>query len=280
MMRRRVAVVAMATTIVSQVLAQPAGRRADSPAASPIPETVNPQTYAPELVEAGRATFGAQCGFCHGRDATGGAGGSDLTRSELVARDVLGDRIGAVVRNGRVDAGMPAFAAIDQDALDGIVAFVHAQKTIAESLEGGRQGVSEDDLLSGDVTAGREFFEQWCTSCHSSSGDLAGVASRMPGLRLLQRMLYPRPGNFGPDAVRAQSRITLTTGDGETVSGVLEYQDEFSLALTDSSGRYRSFAAGKVEFEIDNPLAGHLDLLDRYTDEDMHDVITYLHTLR
>jgi cytochrome c oxidase cbb3-type subunit 3 len=279
MMRRTVAVFFMlsATSIVA--LAQPPGRRAESPAATPIPETLNPQTYSPELVAAGEATFGAQCGFCHGRDAAGGAGGADLTRSEIVARDVRGDLIGPVIRNGRLETGMPAFAAMAEDDVDAIVAFIHTQKTLAESLEGGRRGVSEEDLLTGDVAAGRRYFEAECSACHSASGDLEGIAGRMQGLRLLQRMLYPRPGNLD-GSVRGQTRVTVNTPEGDSYLGVLQYQDEFSIALTDAAGNYRSFSTRRVSFEIDNPLDGHLELLGRYTDEDMHDVITYLHTLR
>ncbi len=277
---RRVTLVLLVLAAVDSALAQPPGRRAESPAASSIPVTANPQSYAPALVEAGETTFAAQCGFCHGRNATGGAGGADLTRSELVARDVRGDLIGPVVRNGIAAAGMPAFAGIAGDDLDAIVAYIHDRKALAETLEGGRQGVSEEDLLSGDVAAGRRYFEAECSGCHSASGDLAGIAGRMQGLRLLQRMLYPRPGNLGPASVRGQTRVTVTTPDGEIHTGVLDYQDEFTLALIDANGRYRSFATRLISFAIDNPLDGHLELLGRYTDEDMHDVITYLHTLR
>ena len=109
-----------------------------SPAAQPIPATLTPQAYPSELIEAGRARFAADCGFCHGRDAAGGADGSDLTRSQLVAQDVRGDRIGEVVRLGRADAGMPAFATLTDNDLAAIVAYIHDQKTRAESLEGGR----------------------------------------------------------------------------------------------------------------------------------------------
>jgi cytochrome c oxidase cbb3-type subunit 3 len=117
--------------------AQP--RSEASPAAAPIPATVTPQTFAPELVETGRARFAADCGFCHGRDTAGGAGGSDLTRSQLVADDVAGDLIGEVVRVGRVDVGMPSFAAISDADLAAVVAYIHEQKTRAATLEGGRR---------------------------------------------------------------------------------------------------------------------------------------------
>jgi len=279
MIRCRPAVALLAAMSAPVALAQPPGGRAASPAARPIPETLAPQSYAAELVEAGRATFATQCGFCHGRDATGGSGGSDLTRSELVAADVRGDRIGEVVRTGRVDAGMPPFPALSGDELEGIVAYIHAQKTLAESAEGGRRAVDAADVQSGDVAAGRRYFEAECNGCHSADGDLAGIASRMQGLRLLQRMLYPGPGGFGRGG-GAGPTATVTTADGETYAGTVEYQDEFTIALTDRAGRYRSFPTRAVDFEVSNPLDAHIELLGRYTDEDIHDVVTYLHTLR
>src|SRR5207244_13465133 len=73
-----------------------------SPAAPPKPADVTPQAYPAEQVRAGAPIFAAQCGFCHGRDAMGGETGPDLTRAPLVAADVRGDKIGPVVRGGRV----------------------------------------------------------------------------------------------------------------------------------------------------------------------------------
>src|SRR5262245_3892411 len=109
------------------------------------PATRTPQTYAADVVRAGQALFVARCGFCHGRDAAGGESGPDLTRSTLVAEDVRGDKIGPLVRAGRSDRGMPAFALPDAD-LAAVVAFVHDQKTRAESQEGGRRSVDAADL--------------------------------------------------------------------------------------------------------------------------------------
>src|SRR5207244_1342283 len=79
------------------------GGQARSPASQPPPQTVTPQSYPAEQVQAGQARFTAQCGFCHGRDAAGGETGPDLTRSTLVAQDSRGDKIGPVVRAGRTD---------------------------------------------------------------------------------------------------------------------------------------------------------------------------------
>ena len=254
--------------------AAPQGRGQASPASQRPPQTATPQQYPAEQVEAGRTRFAAQCGFCHGRDAGGGEGGPDLTRSELVAADVRGDRIAPVVRNGR--QAMPPFALSDSD-MTAIVAFIHDQKTQADSAVGGRRSVDLADLQTGNAAAGRKYFDTSCARCHSATGDLAGIAARLQGLPLLQRMLYPS----GParDPKRA-AQVTVTLPSGQTVSGRLTYRDEFTIALTEESGWYRSWSTAQVKFTVNDPLQAHVEQLGKYTDADMHDVLSYLQTLK
>lgn len=274
-LHRAVLLAAALLSVAGALLAQPP-RSEESPAARPLPPSSAPQSYAPELVAEGRARFVASCGFCHGPDATGGSGGSDLTRSEIVAADVGGDRIGPLVRTGRAEAGMPGFPALAEADLAAIVAYVHDQKTKAEAAIGGRRSVEVADVLTGNARAGRRYFEASCTRCHSAAGDLAGIASRVEGLALLRRMLYPggqAGGGRRPTAI-------VTTPDGATVTGEVAYRDEFTIALLDAEKRYRSWPADRVRFTIDDPLEAHVVQLARYTDESMHDVLAYLHTLR
>lgn len=230
------------------------------------------QSPKPALVEAGGSRFVQQCGFCHGRDAGGGEDGPDLTRSKLVAEDVGGDKIGPVVRNGRPQNGMPRFTVSDQELAE-LVAFIHTQKTIAESQKGGRRGVDVSDLQTGNAEAGKQYFNGTgkCFNCHSPTGDLAGVAKRYEGLKLAQRLLYPRG---------AKAKITVTLASGETITGVLAYHDEFHVALTDAGGHYRAWPTSRVKFKIDAPADAHVELLAKYTDDDIHNLMAYLQTLR
>ncbi len=248
-----------------------------SPAAQARPRTVSEQKYPPEQVKAGASVFAAQCGFCHGRDAAGGQTGPDLTRSPLVAEDNRGDKIGPVVRNGRPEKGMPPLNLSDGD-LAAVVAFIHDQKAKSDLLQGGRRGVDEEDLQTGDAKAGQAFFSGagGCARCHSASGDLANVAGRLKGLELLQRMLYPGGrGNGTPPA-----KVTVTLPSGETVTGRLAQRDEFVIALKDADGWHRSWRTSDVKVTIDDPLEAHAALLQKYTDSDMHNVLAYLQTLR
>jgi cytochrome c oxidase cbb3-type subunit 3 len=250
------------------------GRGQASPASVPPPRSTTAQTYPADQISAGQRIFTAQCGFCHGRDAMGGESGPDLTRAALVADDVRGDKLGPMLRAGRVDKGMPAFTLSAAD-LGALVAFVHDQKTKAESLTGGRRTVDVADLQTGDAEAGRKYFAGACTTCHSPTGDLAGVATRLQGLALLQRMLYPAPSRGGSKAI-----VTVTLPSGDVISGRLAYRDEFTIGLTDSNGWYRSWPTRRVKFLVNDPLQAHVDQLGKYTDGDMHDVLAYLQTLR
>ncbi len=229
------------------------------------------QTFAPATVEAGRSQFQQQCAFCHGKDSAGGEDGPDLTRSKLVAEDAKGDKIGPVVRNGRANTGMPRFNVSDQE-LASLVAFIHTQKTLAESQNGKRRGVETADLRTGSVEKGKEYFNGAgkCASCHSPTGDLAGVAKRNDGLKLMERLMYPKG---------AKSKMTVTLSSGETVTGESAYQDEFNVALRDASGRYRSWDAAKVKVKVDAPAEAHVELLAKYTDDDIHNLMAFLLTL-
>ncbi len=149
----------------------------------PPPRSATPQAYPAEQIQAGQRIFTAQCGFCHGRDAMGGESGPDLTRAALVAEDVRGDKLGPLLRAGRVDKGMPAFALSAAD-LGAVVAFVHDQKTKAESLTGGRRTVDIADLQTGDPEAGRRYFAGACAQLSFADrrsrgrGDSAAEVSR------------------------------------------------------------------------------------------------------
>jgi cytochrome c oxidase cbb3-type subunit III len=239
-----------------------------SPAAPPTHES-----YAPALVESGHSLFQQNCAFCHGRDAGGGETGPDLTRSKLVAGDVDGNQISVVVRNGRPERGMPRFNFSDPE-MASLVAFIHTQEAKARSQKpGSRKGVDVSDLQTGNVEAGKQYFNGagGCASCHSPTGDLAGIASRYQGLQLEERMLYPKD---------AKSKVTVTLPSGQTISGTLAYLDEFTVGLRDENGVYKSWPVSAVKYKVDAPVEAHVELFPKYTDADIHNLMAYLQTLR
>jgi cytochrome c oxidase cbb3-type subunit 3 len=221
-------------------------------------------------VERGRKQFGQSCGFCHGVDATG-ARGPDLLRSPLVAHDVKGDLLGDVMRHGRPDKGMPAIPATDDQVAD-IAAFLHSQ--IAEAMNSADvpQGYPAERLLTGNAEAGKAYFNGagGCKNCHSPTGDLAEIANKYSPIELEAHMLYPE-GKL--------TTVVVTLPSGEKIAGPLVHIDEFSVALRDASGEYRSFARDQVKVEVQDRLAAHRNLLDKLTQSEIHNLFAYLESL-
>ena len=257
--------------LILQLHAAPGRAAGQNAKAGASPAAVAAHSELPAAAAAGGQIFQQNCAFCHGRDAMGGEGGPDLTRSRLVRSDIDGDKIGSVVREGRPGTAMPAFNFSSQQVAN-VVAFLHAQIQAAARRPGGRRGVTVADLQTGNAAAGKAYFygAGGCSKCHSPSGDLAGVATRYQGLQLEERMLYPRG---------AKSTLTVTLPSGKKVVGPLAYQDEFTVAMDTPAG-YRSWSTRRVRFTVDAPAEAHVLQFPKYTDDDVHNLMAYIQTLQ
>ena len=229
----------------------------------------------PEDAQRGERLYATNCAFCHGPTGKGSATGVSLIDSSLVRHDKRGDLIAPVVREGRVDKGMPPFTMLDGEQAADIAAFLHARIAITDSVEtaGPRGGYQLQHLLSGSVAAGRRYFngEGGCSKCHSATGDLHGIASKYQPTELESRFLYPRD---------SRARVTVALPSGEVVKGQLQHRDAFYVSLTDGSGQYRSWLLPGPQVTVTDPLQAHVELLNRYTNKDVHDVFAYLETLK
>jgi cytochrome c oxidase cbb3-type subunit III len=220
----------------------------------------------PAAAVRGQKLFVQNCGFCHGSNATG-AEGPDLLRSTVVLHDEKGETIGPVLLKGRPDRGMPSFAGLTTDQIFDIAEFLHQRVEQAAN----RWGYKLQNVITGGRAAGEAFFRAHCISCHSPSGDLAHIASKFEPADLQARFLYPDG---------AAERVKVTLPSGEVVAGRLKRLDDFSISIWDSGGAYRSWPLDTVKVEIDDPLKPHRELLSKYTDQDMHNVLAYLETLK
>lgn len=223
-------------------------------------------------VERGTALFAKSCGFCHGTLAKGGNAGPDLVRSVLVLHDEgAGTLIGPVITEGRVDKGMPKFTMSPAEIKD-IAAFLlsRSQATIV------RGDYKYLNVVTGNAAAGKQYFDRQCKSCHSPEGDLAHIAGKFEPVALQARFIYPRTRT-----AKSQVRAVVTETGSTAVRGTLVAVDDFTIAIHDETGQYRSWTLGpKVKVELTDPLAGHEKLLDILTDPDMHNVLAYLVTLK
>ena len=221
----------------------------------------------------GRGLYAEHCINCHGSTAKGGPNGPDLIRSTAVLRDRLGsehrpgDARGGVLASGRADASRRSSTSS------------HFLRQRVEAVTRNRTPTAPIDVLTGDPEAGRAYFNGAgrCSTCHSPTGDFAGLRSRTPdALTLQQRFLFPTLSRS-----TKQVEVTVTPPSGPPVSGTLVRIDNFNVSLREASGDYRAFSrVPGVTVEVRDPLAVHRELLDQYTDEAIHDVVAYLWTLK
>ncbi len=237
------------------------------------PGVPNPTEDA--AVGRGQANFKSSCGFCHGADATGSRA-PDLLRSSVTVHDENGNLLAPVIRNGRPDKGMPAFANLKDTQVADIVAFLHHQAALALHSAHVPGDYPVAKLLTGNLAEGKTFFfgAGGCSGCHQVDGDLKGIAAKMSPVDLQQAMVYP--GGKNAPKVKA----TVTAKDGTRYEGPVVHRDEFRIGIMCQDGWYRSFAVSDVDIAIQDPLQAHRALMNRYTDADIHNLFAFMETLK
>ncbi len=247
----------------------------------------------PAVIDRGRALYGVNCTACHGVDLRGGdQGGPNLLRSAVVLTDQKGENFLAVVRSGQQGptGTMPAFQLPDGDVV-AIAEYVHSVLARA-----GRQGRPPDadrsfelNVLVGDSSAGAAYFGKACSRCHSATGDLKGIAARVPDPRALQNLWVAgralgRGGGGDDDdnATTTAVKVTVTPRGGGAVTGRLVRIDDFTVTLMLDDGARRTVRreGGEAKVEIHDRLEPHRRLAAELSDRDMHDVTAYLATLK
>jgi mono/diheme cytochrome c family protein len=226
-----------------------------------------------KMAAEGAKIFGPTCGFCHGTDARGGSA-PDLLRSTVVLDDNQGELIGQTVHDGRPAKGMPAFPSLTSEQLRDIAEYLHLQVELAAN-RGTYQALN---VVTGDAKAGEAYFNGTgkCNTCHSVTGDLAHIGSKMKPPDLQQTFLYP-----GARQQKSAPRVTVTLADGSQVNGTLKHLDDFYVSLYDARNSYHSIPLDKgVTVRVEDKLLFHRQMLDKYTNEQVHDLTAYLVTLK
>ena len=271
--------------------AAPAGQ-----AAPAVPQIAQRPPVDAAAHDRGRAIWASQCIDCHGSQARGSETGPNIIRTKTVNFDrssfTPGNVLGPFLKAGHpTQSGKPS-ASFTEDEIVGLAHFL--RQKVNDTMRG-QPLFTVGDILVGDAKAGEAYFNGagGCTACHNpTTRSLVGIRTRIATtVDLQQRMLFPGGGGRGrgrgaapggapaapnPNAVT----VTITPASGPAMSGVLVEQSDFYLTFRQADGTIRVVPTTGAKVVTTNPLQAHIDLLDRITDKQIHDLVAYLENLK
>ena len=225
-----------------------------------------------EIADRGRSVWAAQCIDCHGTTARGTNKGANLVRSDMMWTDRYGNDLGPFLQKGHpMQSGTPS-SSLSKTQVEELSHFIHQR--LYDTLRGSPI-FNAQNVLTGNVKDGATYFNGAgkCATCHSATGDLAGFGKNN-AVNIQQRFVFPR-------ARTQKLTITVTPANGAAVTGTPIHIDDFDVALRDDKGEYRTWKRTPTLKVVKNdPLQAHIELLDKITDKNMHDIVAYLETLK
>ena len=124
---------------------------------------------------------------------------------------------------------MPAFGALGAAKLQSLLAHLRSL-----------QGLDRNNLVSGDSNKGRELFSKkgGCAECHTVNGaggflgpDLSIYGAVTPFVEMRDQIAHH------DQSPRART-VTVATGDGRSLAGIVRNEDNFSLQLQTLDGNF------------------------------------------
>lgn len=234
----------------------------------------------PRAVAHGKQVYDAKCASCHAADLRGALpDGVNVLRSQYGLTDHGGDKLVPIMMGTFPDVPSHAILANKQDASD-VSAYM---RSIYAQI--GSQGRTPGDVLRqpnilvGDASKGKAYFDASCTKCHSAEGDLKGIATKVPSPKMLQSD-WLRGQRFGISVPPTTAVITQT--GKPALNGTLIHIDDFLVTLKMQDGSVQTVTRnGAVpKIVVKDPLEAHRAMLPNLKDSDIHDVTAYLVTLK
>jgi cytochrome c oxidase cbb3-type subunit III len=256
------------------------------------PQAVQVSHEDPAVVGRGAAVYAASCASCHGNTAKGTNLAPDLVRSVMVEDDEKGSNIGPFLKKGHGAGNRSDWT---EPQVQELAAWLRVQVYGAAM----RSTYAYLNALVGDPKKGEAYFQKACASCHSPSGDLAGIGKRFDvpslqfqwltggGLRSTRGGTITKGGSMlvdtaPPRLTKTTPTVTVTYADGTKVDGIPVQITDFNVSFRDMTGQFHSVTRQGAwpKVEMHNPLQAHEDLMKIMRNDDMHDVTAYLVTLK
>lgn len=158
-------------------------------------------TRAPERAT-GAEIYARDCSVCHGDDGAGAAWGRRSLRpaprdftAPAARRELTRERMIASVAAGRPGTAMTAWSErLDRRAIEAVVDHIRETLMRPDAADRGTADGPMPGGLSGDVAAGRRFYDGNCAECHGIDGDGKGPRAYF---------IVPPPRSFVDPSTRA-----------------------------------------------------------------------------
>src|SRR5258706_8585938 len=178
----------------------------------------------------GRQVFENRCAGCHGIDGRGGERAPDIATSAKTQRR-SDSELAQIINNGIPSGGMPSFSTLDGSTSRALVRYLRFL-----------QGKTGSAALPGNPQNGKAIFfgRARCAECHLIAGaggfiapDLSSYGRARPVEEIRDAIAKP-----GQPSNASRGTVTVPTRAGQTFTGVLRNEDNFSLQLQSLDGGF------------------------------------------
>ena len=195
---------------------------------------------AKQVHDEGRHAFESRCAGCHGLDGRGGERAPDLATRPSVQRRSDAELF-QIIQTGIPARGMPAFGTMDSSRIHALVSYLRL-------LQGNNGGAT----VPGNPQRGKALFfgKARCSDCHMVEGaggfiaaDLSAYGRTRAPEEIRSAIAMKQKKSNGA----ADSLTTVTTRGGQTFSGVLRNEDNFSAQLQTLDGAFHLFTKAELQ---------------------------------
>jgi PQQ-dependent dehydrogenase (methanol/ethanol family) len=237
----------------------------------------NPFAGQPAAVAAGKTLYEQTCQSCHGGEARGdrGALASGNFRHGSEDSDLF-----RTIRTGVPGTQMPAFSLLPADNVWRIITYLRSLNT---------NTAAANEVVTGNAAAGEEMFwgKGGCGRCHEVNARGMDVGPDLSDAGK-NSAAYLRSMTTNPNASRPKARrwfgpsaVRVTTRNGEEVAGIKRAEDNYTLIITDLSGKLRRFDRKDIVAEHAEAKSLMPDNYSQmFSPTEIQDLVAYLKSLK
>src|SRR6266851_5473064 len=245
----------------------------------------NPFAGDAKAAKLGESQFRANCAFCHGLGARGGARGPDLSRAQK--RHGNSDaELFRTINEGVPGTAMPPNGATQQgvgmteEEIWQVISYIRSVEVKASAQQ------------TGNAARGKQLFNgsAVCATCHMIQGkggrlgpDLTATASSRSTEYIVDSVRNPsrRLAQGLSEAMKEFSQeyetVTVTDERGQKFQGVVLNEDNFTLQMIDTREQVHLFEKEKLR-SVDKSRESLMPKYDEKTlpEKDLQDIVAYL----